>query len=200
MEYGRNECAYTRVSPDPRVQFMWIKLQAELPLRPFQCLSLLDGNLLLLPQFNVPAISWWKKRERKVWMGVYSFMFQTVHAHTFAKSHTPCPSTMKSMLSVFLSMHSVQQCQRLLVIKRHILFRNFWYWGYHSAAFVFWCSCSFSLCSVAIKDFFFAGFFFITLSLSDGNFLFIFCFCSLPFCVSAHISSHICCQVYSHLH
>lgn len=40
LEYGRNECAfiYTHicVSPDPRVQFMWIKLQAELPLSPFQ--------------------------------------------------------------------------------------------------------------------------------------------------------------------
>lgn len=57
-----------------------------------QCLSLAetlsDGNLLLLPQFNVPAISWWNERERKVWMGLYSFMFQTVHAHTFAQSHT----------------------------------------------------------------------------------------------------------------
>lgn len=27
---------HTCVSPDPRVQFMWIKLQAELPLSPFQ--------------------------------------------------------------------------------------------------------------------------------------------------------------------
>lgn len=34
-----------------------------------QCLSfsetLSDGNLLLLPQFNVPAISWWREREKE---------------------------------------------------------------------------------------------------------------------------------------
>lgn len=64
------------------------------PIKPFstQCLSLSetpsDGNLLLLRQFNVPVISWWKKSERKVWKGLYSFMFQTLCAHTFDKSHT----------------------------------------------------------------------------------------------------------------
>lgn len=46
-----------------------------------------DGNLLLLLRFNVSAISWWKKRERKVWMGRYSFMFSALYTHT-KKTHT----------------------------------------------------------------------------------------------------------------
>lgn len=50
-----------------------------------------DGNLLLLPQFNVSAISWWKDEERMVWIDLYSFILLTVvhmHTHTLAKSHS----------------------------------------------------------------------------------------------------------------
>lgn len=82
-----------------------------------QCLSLSetlsDRNLLLLPQFNVPAISWWKERERTAWMGLYSFMFQTVHAHTFAKSHT------------LLAPPQWNQCSQFSSLAQHLSARGF---------------------------------------------------------------------------
>lgn len=119
-----------------------------------------DGNLLLLAQFNVSAISWWKKRERKVWMSRYSFMFSALHAHTSTHvcqtthTHTlsPCSPTMKSMLSVLLCVQSILRCQRLLVIKRHIIFCNFWYRCEHSTPFVLWRFSAFTLCWVDIKE------------------------------------------------
>lgn len=98
------------------------------------------------------------ERERELWMGLYSFMFQTVHTHTFAKSHTLLASLQWNQCSQFSSsVHSISQCHRLLVIRHHIMFCNFWYWCYHSAAFVLWCCRSFTLYSGAIKGAIFDG-------------------------------------------
>lgn len=66
-----------------------------------QCLSfsetLSDGNLLLLLQFNVPAISWWKERERRgggggsEWASIVLCSRQSLthtYTHAFDKSQT----------------------------------------------------------------------------------------------------------------
>lgn len=56
-----------------------------------QCLSLLETlmEICFCCRSSMSLLSPDGRREKgKVWMGLYSFMFQTVHAHTFAKSHT----------------------------------------------------------------------------------------------------------------
>lgn len=57
-----------------------------------QCLSLSetlsDGNLLLLPQFNVPAISWWKEGERSEWASIVLCSRRFTHTHLPNHTHS----------------------------------------------------------------------------------------------------------------
>lgn len=91
--HGKSECTHLCLWwPESTVSvneaLSWASIKALSTQCPSFSETLSDGNLLLLPQFNVSAISWWKDEERMVWIGLYSFIFHTIiHTRTH-ESHS----------------------------------------------------------------------------------------------------------------
>lgn len=84
-----------------------------------QCLSLsetlCDGNLLLLLQFNVFAISWWKERqkERSEWASIVLCSREFTHKHTHLPNHIH-----SMLLSNEINALSFPLCAKHLIVPR----------------------------------------------------------------------------------